>query len=272
MEMAVALLFVLFSLGMVKAKTRRQAVGVLLAGMITAPLLAPRPVRAQGTLVGAIQGVLSVINGVIHGGLASIEEVRNTMSAFYQQVIWPVNLIHQAQGLATQMAAQYRAPMTNIYSLHLASATLPAPQALEQVVRDGQINDFSSLTANYASVYGQVPGNTSASPYDQNMTDMDDALAEDTLKTLKESDDADSATLGVANQIENAASQAAPGSAPFLTATAVVGAIESQAVMQKMLAAELRQEAALLAHRCALDKEGASSAQRLAGALMNVLR
>lgn len=270
--MAAAVLFALFSFGMVKAKSRRQAFAVLLAGTTAAMLVAPRPARAQGTLVGAIQGVLTVIKGIIHGGLASIQSVRNTISAFYQQVMWPVNLIHQAEGLATKMAAQFRATMSNIFSLHLASATLPAPQALEQVVRDGQTSDFGALTTNYTNVYGSVPGSTSASPYDQNMTDLDDALAQDTLKTLKESDQADAMTLGVANQIENAASQTAPGSAPFLTATAVVGAIESQAVMQKMIAAELRQEAALLAHRTALDKEGASGAQKVAGALMNILR
>jgi hypothetical protein len=272
MNMAVALLVVLFSLGMVKARSRRQATAVLLAGMMGATVLAPRPARAQGTLVGAIQGVLNVINGVIHDGLGSIENVRNAMSAFYQQVMWPVSLIHQAQGLAAGMAAQYRAPMFNIFNLQLASATLAAPRALEQIVRDGQTNDFAALTSHYTSVYGPLPGNTSASPYDRKMTDMDDALAEDTLKTLKESDQADTMTLGVADQIESHASQAAPGSAPFLTATAVVGAIESQAVMQKMIAAELRQEAALLAHRTALDKEGASSAQKVAGALMNILR
>ncbi len=269
--MAAAVLFALFSFGMVKVKTRRQVIAVLVAGMTGVTLLAPRPARAQGTLVGAIQGVLNVINGVIHVGLGSIENVRNTMNTFYQQVMWPVNLIHQAQGLATQMVAQYRASLANIFSLHFASATLPAPQALEQIARDGQTSDFNALTANYLNVYGPVPGNPSASPYDQNMTAMDDALAEDTLKTLKESDQADTMSLGVADQIENDASEAAPGSAPFLTATAVVGAIESQAVMQKMIAAELRQEAALLAHRTALDKEGASSAQRLAGALMNIL-
>lgn len=270
--MAAVVFVVLFSLGMIKAKTRRQAMAVLLAGTIAATVVAPRSVRAQGSLVGAIQGVLNVINGVIHGTLASIQNVRNTISAFYQQVMWTVNLIHQAQGMAMQMAAQYRAPMANILSLHLASATLPAPQGLEQVERDGQTSDFSTLSSNYVTVYGHVPGSTSASPYDRNMTDMDDALADDTLKTLKESDEADSAALGVADQIETGASRASPGSTPFLTATAVVGAIESQAVMQKMIAAELRQEAGLLAHRTALDKEGAVSAQKVAGALMNILR
>ncbi len=87
---------------------------------------------------------------------------------------------------------------------------------------------------------------------------MDDALAMDNFKTLKESDSADDLTLQAADNIEDQASQAAPGSAPFLTATAVAASIESQALTQKMLAAELRQEAARLAHENALRKRGAS--------------
>ncbi len=270
--MAEATLFLLFLLGMVKAKTRRQVMAVVLAGTVGAVMLTPRPARAQGSVVGAIQGVLNVINGVIHGGLASIENVRNSINAFYAHTLWPVTLIHQAQGLATQMAAEYRRPIANIVNLPLASATLAAPQGLEQVIRNGQTSDFAGLTTDYTQVYGPLPETTSTSPYDRNMTDMDDALAEDTLKTLKQSDEADTLSQGVADRIENAAGEAAPGSAPFLTATATVATIQSQAVMQEMLAAELRQEAALLAHRMVLDKEGASSAQKLAGALMNILR
>jgi hypothetical protein len=270
--MAAAVLFVLFSLGMVKAKTRRQAVAVLLAGAIAAMVVAPRPARAQGSLFGAIQMVVNVIDGVIHGNLASIQNVRSSMMQFHELTVWPKQLISQARALTTGMIGQYRGKMNGIFHLRLASATLPAPLGLEQASRDGQTNDFSALTTSYTSVYGPVPASTSASPSDQNMTEMDDALAEDTLKTLKESDEADNITLGAANQIENGASQATPGAAPFLTATAVVGAIESQAVMQKMMAAELRQEAGLVAHRTAIDKEGASSAQMVAGALMNILR
>jgi hypothetical protein len=262
----------LFSAGMIKAKSRRQALAVVLAGSIGAMALALRPAQAQGNLVTAVQAVLNVINGLIRTGLASIRIARNSILRLYQVSVWPQQMINQAHGLATQMITQCLNPMANIFQLNLASATLPPTQDLEQVARDGQTTDFSTLTANYTSVYGAVPGTSSASPYDQNMTDIDDALAQDTLKTLKESEAADTLSLSVANQIENAASQTAPGSAPFLTATALVGAIQSEAVMQKMIAAELRQEAGLLAHRTALDKEGATSASRLASAIENLLQ
>lgn len=269
---ALAVLFLLISIAIVKAKTQRQVIAVALAGCVVLMVAAPRPARAQGSLIGAIQAVLNVVNGVIHTALTAEQNVRNTISALYQQVMWPVNLIHQAHAMVTQMIGQYRNQMYSILRVRLQSATLPSTQALEGVIRNGQVTDFRALTTNYSNVYGPVPGSSSASPYDQQMTDMDDALSQDMLKTLKESDDADALSLSAADQIENAAAQAAPGSAPFLTATAVVGAIQSQAVMQKMIAADLRQEAGSLAHRVALDKEGATSAERLADALMNLLR
>jgi hypothetical protein len=269
---APAVFFMLFSVGMIQAKSRRQVLAVVLAGSIGAMAVAPRPAQAQGNLVSAIQAVLNVINGLIRTGLASIRSARNSILRLYQLIVWPQQMINQAHGLVTQMIAQYRNPMASIFQINLASATLPPTQGLEQVARDAQTTDFSVLTTNYTNVYGAVPGTSSASPYDQNMTDMDDALAQDTLKTLKESDAADTLSLSVANQIETAASQTAPGSAPFLTATAVVGAIQSQAVMQKTIAAELRQEAGLLAHRAALNKEGATSASRLASAIENLLQ
>ncbi len=104
------------------------------------------------------------------------------------------------------------------------------------------------------------------------MIDMDDAVALDNLKTLKASDQAADLTLQAADLLENGASQAAPGSAPFLTASAVVASIESQAVTQKMLAAELRQEAARAAHENALRKRGATSSSQLRGIITNLLQ
>jgi len=79
-------------------------------------------------------------------------------------------------------------------------------------------------------------------------------------------------TLEVANQLEDAASEAAPGSAPFLTAAAVVASIQSQALTQKMLAAELRQEAARVAHENAERKRLATNTNRLGDQILNLLK
>ena len=262
----------LFCYGMVVARTRRQVLALALAGVLAVGLVSPTPVAAQGSLVAAIQSVLNVINGLIKTALNSINSVRAAVSNFYQQVTWPVALINQAKAMVTQMIGQYRGLMQSIFSIDLRSATLPNPSALENVMRNHQTNDFASLATSFGNTYGAVPTATAVSPADRTMMDMDDALAVDNLKTLKESDRADDLTLQAADNIENAASQAAPGSAPFLTATAVVASIQSQALTQKMLAAELRQEAARLAHENALRKRGATVTGDVNTQILNLLQ
>jgi len=255
--------FLLFSWGMVRARTRRQVIALALAGTTAAALVArPSRVYAQD-IAGAIQAVLDAINGVIQTALNGINTVRSAISNFYQTVTWPVQLINQAQQLVTQMIGQYRSLMRSILNINLVSATLPAAQALERVVRDQQAGDFGAVNTNYGAVFGPLPASTAASPQDRMMIDMDDALAQDNLKTLKETDN---------DQIEDAASQAAPGSAPFLTATAVAASIQSQALTQKMIAAELRQEAARVAHSNALKKRGAAYASHFSGSIQNMLQ
>ncbi len=264
--------FVAFSYSMVVARSRRQVLALTLAGVLAVALVSPPPAEAQGSIVAAIQSVLNVINGLIKTALNSINSVRTTISNLYQQATWPVTLINQAKAMVTQIIGQYRRLMQNIFNINLKSATLPNPTALENVMRNHHANDFASLTASFGSTYGGVPTTTGASPADRMMMDMDDALTVDNLKTLKESDAADDLTLTAADNIENAASQAAPGSAPFLTATAVVASIESQAVTQKMLAAELRQEAAWLAHENALRKRGATMTGDVNTQILNLLQ
>ena len=264
--------FIAFSCCMVVARSRRQVLALTLAGVLAVGLVSPPSAEAQGSLVVAIQSVLNVINGVIRTALNSVNAVRATVSNFYQQVTWSVALINQAKGMVTQMIGQYRGVMRNIFSIDLKSATLPNPSALENVIRNHQTNDFASLTNSFENTYGAVPTANAVSPADRTMMDMDDALAVDSLKTLKESDRADDLTLQAADKIENAATQAAPGSAPFLTAAAVVASIQSQALSQKMLAAELRQEAARLAHDNALRKRGATMTGDVNTQILNLLQ
>jgi hypothetical protein len=212
-----------------------------------------------------------VINGVIQTALTSINTVRTTLNNLQQLVVWPQKLIDQARMQVTQMIGQYRNLMSNIFHIRLNSASLPNPQALEAVIRDHQVNNFPGLTATFANVYGAIPVETAANPGDRAMSDMDDALALDNLKTLKAGDQATDIELQSADTIENSASQAAPGSAPFLTATAISSSIHAQALTQKLLAAELRQEAARIAHRNTLRKENAANTTELRGVLVNLL-
>jgi hypothetical protein len=257
----------------VTVQNRRRLVVVTLAAVMAVTLVgAPQPVQAQMGIVGAIQAVLNVINGVIHTALTAINSVRTAVNNLQQLVVWPPQLINQARAQVTQMIGKYRNLMSTIFKINLNSATLAAPRALEAIIRDHQVGNFPALTAMFTNNYGAVPVATSASAGDRAMSDMDDALTLDNLKTLKAADQATDIELQSADAIETSSSQAAPGSASFLTATAITSAIHAQALTQKLLAAELRQEAARLAHRNTLRKENATNTTQLRGVLVNLLQ
>jgi hypothetical protein len=86
------------------------------------------------------------------------------------------------------------------------------------------------------------------------MMDMDDALGQENLKTTLIADQGADTILQTANQMENQVAVTTPGSNPFLTAQAQVSNLRCQAYLQKMLAAQLRQEAGRIAHDNALLK------------------
>jgi len=257
----------------VTAKSRRGVVAVAVAGVLVSTLvIAPPSAEAQGDVIAVIQAVLNAINGVIQTALNAINTVRSAINTFYQNMIWPVQLINQARTQVQQMIGQYRNQMAGILSIKLNSATLPTPQSLENLMRDHQVNNFNTLTQSFGSTYGAIPTSTDASQADRDMSDIDDALTLDTLKTVKMSDGATDLEIQAANSIETSAGQAAPGSAPFLTASAVASSIRSQALTQKMLAAELRQEAAHIAHQNGFRKRGAAFSTELRGLITNLLQ
>ena len=264
--------FALFVYLMFTARDWRQVLALTLAGVLVVALVSPPSAQAQASLVAAIQAVLNVINGSIQTALNAINSVRSTIQQMYESAVWPVSLINQAKAMVSQMIGQYRNLMQGIFSMNLKSATLAAPIALENVMRNHQTNDLSVVTTSFGNTFGGVPTATASSPADRTMMDMDDALAMDNLKMLKESDAADDLALQAANNIEDQASQAAPGSAPFITATAVAASIQSQALTQKMLAAELRQEAARLAHQNTLRKRGATTTGDVNSQILNLLQ
>jgi hypothetical protein len=263
--------FSVFAWLMLTVQGRRRVLAVTLAGVIVVTLVVTPPqAQAQGGIIQAIQAVLKVLNTLILPVVNSIHGTRSANSTFYQTTVWPVQSISQANAQVLQMMGQYGNLMSRILGINLRSATLPAPQSMETLLRDHQVNNFAGLTQSFNSTYRTIPTPTDASQADRDMADFDDALTLDSLKTLKASDSATDLELQAANSIESAASQAAAGSTPFLTATATTSSIRSQALTQKMLAAELRQEAARIAHQNGLRKRGAMFTTQLRGTIMNL--
>jgi hypothetical protein len=255
----------------VNGRRRLLALSLVGAMLVTLAVIPPQ-VEAQGPggIVQAIQAVLKVLNSLILPVLNSIHGTRSANSAFYQTTVWPVQSINQSTSLVLQMIGQYRSLMSGILNINLRSATLPAPQSMETLIRDHQVNNFTGLTQSFNGTYRTIPAPTDANQVDRDMSDFDDALTLDSLKTLKAADSATDLELQAADTIESAAGQAVPGSTPFLTATATPSCIRSQALTQKMLAAELRQEGARIAHQNALRKRGAMFTTQLRGFIMNL--
>jgi len=268
-----AVLFLAFAWIVLLVNGRRRLLALTLAAVLVLTLVViPRQAKAQdqGGIIQAIRAVLKVLNSLILPVVNSIHGTRSANSNFYQTAVWPVPSINQSNSLVLQMIGQYRNLMSGILNINLRSATLPAPQLMEGLIRDHQVNNFGGLTQSFSSTYRTIPTPTDANPADRDMSDFDDALTLDSLKTLKAADSATDLELQAADSIESAAGQAVPGSSPFLTATATSSSIRSQALTQKMLAAELRQEAARIAHQNGLRKRGAMFTTQLRGTIMNL--
>ena len=180
--------------------------------------------------------------------------------------------MHVRRGGTTECIVPPSGLVTAIDNINVRSATLPNPSALEAIMRNGSIVDFGQFNQTYRTTYQQLPAVTDIDPGDRQRVDMSDALAMDTLKTLKASDDIVNQTLQASQIIEDEASQAAPGSAAYLTGAGIVAAVENQAMMQRMLAAELREEAAILAHTNAIRKRQADMANQFGQNTANLFK
>lgn len=268
------ILFVVIFAGILlrSAGTWRRVVTVTLIAGLAVGLVFPPPAYAQLGLLGGIQNILNIINGAIRSTLNTIGTISSSVEALHQQIVWPVQLINQAKNAVASLIAQFRGTLQSIYSASVNSATLPTPAGLEAIMRNRQTSDFANLSQSYYRAFGALPTVNEADSLARNMIDIDDGLALGTLKTLKASDQMGDLILGAGNRVEDEARLAAPGSAPFLTAAAMAANIQSQAMMQKMLAAMLRQEAARIAHENAERKRQGILATKVRQTISDVLR
>ena len=248
----------------------RSGVAAFLAMALAFGLVGPPPAAAQ---IGAIAvataaaAVVSFITNTIGSLLGTSNNLLSGINSFFQalvnlwqRVVYPISLINEARLMVTQLVAQFRGLIRAIDNVNVRSATLPNPTSLEGIMRNGSVADFGQFDQAFRTTFRTLPPAANINPGDRQRIDMSDALAMDTLKELKASDQVVQQTLQASQMIEDEASEAAPGSAAFLTGAGMVAAVENQAMMQRMLAAELRQEAAILAHTNAIRKRQADMA------------
>jgi hypothetical protein len=232
------------------------------------------PVTAHADVAQIIQLLVTItdtLKGDIGQVLGGIQKVGNLRQNLQQQVAWPLSAINQAKSFVSRMRSQYTSLVGQIHSLEVASATLVNPRQLESLVRGRSTTNMGQIQPAFLKVYGAAPSATDANDTQRNLMDIDDAMAIGTLKATMISDQASEQMLGVADTIEQQSAGTAPGAAPMLTAQAQVANLQSQAFLQHMLAAELRQEATRLAHDNALVKENATSNRILRDHMRQIL-
>ena len=242
--------------------------GVVVAAVLLVVCVAPRPVHAQigiAAIIAAAAAVVAYIDNTI-GALfltainvmTAINAVAQAFLNLWQKIVYPVALISQALAMIKWIIANLTVLAGAINSINVASATLPVPITLETIIRNASIADFSQFNTAYRQNFQPIPQIGSIDPGDQERVDAGDAFAMDTLKALKASDDVVQQTFEAAQDIENEAAEAAPGSVAYLSGGGMVAAVQNQAMIQRMIAAELRQEAATMAAINALRKRASN--------------
>ena len=255
---------------LLRKRIRSSIALTLVAAVLCFFVVLPQPAHAQlglGAVFSAINGVISIITNTIgpllHTGIGilnGISSVTQAFSNFWQTVVYPLGLINQALSLARQLMTTFTPLALSIHNINVLSATLPNPTSLESVMRDSSTGDFSTFDQDFRQTYQQLPAPTDMDPGDRQRVDMSDAMSMDVLKQLKASDQVVDQTLQAASIIEQEATQQAPGSAAFLSGAGMIAAVENQATMQRMLAALLRNEAAVLAESNSMMKRHSDAA------------
>jgi hypothetical protein len=244
----------------------RRVVALTLIGAVALTMVAP-PAKAQigiGAVIAAAAAVVSLITtkigGLLNDVLDTIGLINAVLTQFdqlWEEVVYPLQLINQARALVSSMINQYRGFLMALLHVNVASAQLPHPVALERIIRDRSTTDFGQLTTAYGQTYRAIPQVNDAHPMERDLTDIDDAMALETLKTLKASDAMVDQMMAAANAIENEGVNMAPGEAPFLAGAGIIASVRSQAMMQRILAAAIRQEGARVAHDNTVRKRNA---------------
>lgn len=224
-----------------------------------------------GDILSLLKTITSTIEGAIGGALKDIQKVDTLLNKYRQDIIWPLAAINQARTFVSSIRSQYGQLMFGIVNIRNNSATLTSPTQLESLFRAGQSGSLSQVQPAFLKVYNQVPAPTNSNLAQRNMVDLDDALAMGSLKTTVLSDQTIQSLMTMADSIEEQSSAASPGSGPMISTQAQVAELETQALMAKLIAAELRVEGAKLAHENAWFKQSASSARNLQNRLQQAL-
>ncbi|HLJ90753.1 MAG TPA: hypothetical protein VKZ53_28365 [Candidatus Angelobacter sp.] len=188
-------------------RSRKAIAATLAVAIIVGALAFPPESEAQGGILGVAQQIVSLINGVIGNALTAVNTARSAINSYRQLTLFPQNLLNAARSQIVGMIRQDRQVMGNIFTLNLSSASLPMPQNLETQMRGRQISAIGGISQMFVGAFGAAPALSDAKPASRALSDVDDALAQDSLKSAVASDSATDLELQQADSIEDAASR-----------------------------------------------------------------
>jgi hypothetical protein len=252
-------------------KVRVTVLAVVLA------MVAPHPAKSIildpccAILAAGLSTISSTLSNVVGGGLNGILSIEQTIANFEQTVVWPQNLISQAQALVGNLQGTYT-QIQRVIRIPVNSATLPAPQQLEQNLLSGDSGQIGQTSPNFVAVYGPVPAANAAPANVRNEVDMTDAAAQAAMKRAIEIDQLADLEIQAANQINQSIQTAAPGSAPIIEAQADAWLVRANAYTQAATADLMRVRAVALANGGADVKSGAANTTALGQQLLNLLK
>jgi hypothetical protein len=195
-----------------------------------------------------LSSIAKLLSGVVGRPLASIQQIEQQDSDYEQQVVFPVTAINQAQSVAVQSQTRF-AQMRRLFQVSVASATLPTPQRLEQVLLSRNPGSVPQITNNFTSLYGAVMPSTDAPQPLRDIVDMTDAEAQSAMKKAIEIDALADLELQAAEQINEQLQTASPGSAAILEAQASAWLVRANAYSQSAMAELVRLRSIELANR-----------------------
>ena len=240
-------------------------------GLLIVCLGAAVPLVAYGQFTSVFDSIFSSIQSDMGSSLKAINQISQATQKLYQTTVWPLAAMNQARGFVSSSINNFRTSMNQAFSIQNTSAVSSGPQQFETILHSRLYSQIPALQTSFTANNGAIPQVNAASPQDRVLMDMDDALGQENLKTTLASDQASDLILATADQMENQVAVSTPGSNPYLTAQAQVANLRCQAYMQKMLAAELRQEAGRVAHQNVLTKRRTTATGNVNGLISGAL-
>jgi len=248
-------------------------VAALAVGLILAPMRATGQFGLDpccAIISVGLNTISGLLQNVVAKPLGEIQSIQQQAASFQQQVIFPASAINSARGLAVRLQGQMQ-QITQLYRLPIASASLPTPQQLEQVLLSHNPQSFAQVSQSYTKLYGAVMAPPDAPQPIRDLVDMSDAEAQAALKKALELDALADVELAAADQINQQIQTAAPGSAPILEAQASAWLVRANAYTQSAMAELIRVRSIDLANSGAQIKMSANDTNQLRNNTTQVL-